>query len=71
MCLVSLGRTAKVGRWTRYILGYVPGFPGAHSQGGTLDALHRNLEEVIGMLLEDGEPPLDAQYVGTQTVTVP
>jgi len=50
MCLVSLGRTAKVGRWTRYIA---------------------NLEEVIGMLLEDGEPPLDAQYVGTQTVTVP
>jgi hypothetical protein len=27
--------------------------------------------KVIGMLLEDGEPPLDAQYVGTQTVTVP
>jgi predicted RNase H-like HicB family nuclease len=56
---------------TGLYVGYVPGFPGAHSQGGTLDALHRNLEEVIGMLLEDGEPPLDAQYVGTQTVTVP
>jgi len=52
-------------------MGYVPGFPGAHSQGETLDALHRNLQEVIGMLLEDGEPPLDAQYVGTRTVTVP
>jgi predicted RNase H-like HicB family nuclease len=55
---------------TRLYVGYVPGFPGAHSQGKTLDALHRNLQEVIGMLLEDGEPPLNAQYVGTQTVTV-
>jgi hypothetical protein len=36
-----------------------------------LDALNRNLREVIEMLLEDGEPPLGAQYVGTQTVTVP
>jgi predicted RNase H-like HicB family nuclease len=56
---------------TGLYVGYVPGIPGAHSQGETLDALHRNLQEVIGMLLEDGEPPLDAQYVGTQTVTVP
>ena len=56
---------------TGLFVGYVPGFPGAHSQGETLDVLHRNLQEVIGMLLEDGEPPLDAQYVGTQTVTVP
>jgi predicted RNase H-like HicB family nuclease len=56
---------------TGLYVGYVPGFHGAHSQGETLDALHRNLQEVIGMLLEDGEPPLDAQYVGTQTVTVP
>ena len=55
---------------TRLYVGYVPGFPGAHSQGKTLDALHRNLQEVIGMLLEDGEPPLNAQYVGTQTVTI-
>jgi predicted RNase H-like HicB family nuclease len=42
-------------------VGYVPGFPGAHSQGETLNALNRNLREVIEMLLEDGEPPLDAQ----------
>ncbi|MGA2742617.1 MAG: type II toxin-antitoxin system HicB family antitoxin [Bryobacteraceae bacterium] len=34
---------------TGLYVGYVPGFPGAHSQGGTLDALHRNLEEVIDL----------------------
>lgn len=39
-------------------VGYVPGFPGAHSQAETLEELHENLKEVIEMLLEDGEPQL-------------
>jgi predicted RNase H-like HicB family nuclease len=51
-------------------VGYVPGFPGAHTQGETLDELNKNLLEVIEMLLEDGEPELEAQYIGTQIVTV-
>ncbi len=55
---------------TGLLVGYVPGFPGAHSQGETLDELSRNLSEVIKMLLEDGEPELDSQFVGTQTVQV-
>lgn len=55
---------------TGLLVGYVPGFPGAHSQGETLDELNRNLEEVIGMLLEDGEPKLESEFVGTQTVQV-
>jgi len=38
---------------TRLYVGYVPGFPGAHSQGETLDELNGNLREVIAMLLED------------------
>lgn len=55
---------------TALYVGYVPGFPGAHSQGQTLDELHRNLAEVIAMLLEDGDPHLDGEFVGTQTVLV-
>jgi len=51
-------------------VGYVPGFPGAHSQGETLDELDRNLREVIAMLLEDGEPQLEAEFVGTHHVVV-
>ncbi len=39
---------------TGLFVGYVPGFPGAHSQAPTLDELNRNLREVIAMLLEDG-----------------
>jgi predicted RNase H-like HicB family nuclease len=55
---------------TGIYVGYVPGFPGAHSQGDTLDELRENLREVIAMLLEDGEPELAAEFVGTATVTV-
>ena len=40
---------------TSLFVGYVPGFPGAHSQGETLDELNDNLREVIAMLLEDGQ----------------
>ena len=55
---------------TGLYVGYVPGFRGAHSQGSTLHELNRNLQEVLEMLLEDGEPDLEAEFVGTQTVTV-
>jgi predicted RNase H-like HicB family nuclease len=41
---------------TGLYVGYVPGFRGAHSQGATLDELNQNLQEVVAMLLEDGEP---------------
>jgi predicted RNase H-like HicB family nuclease len=55
---------------TGLYVGYVPGFPGAHSQAESLDELQRNLQEVIAMLLEDGEPELEADFVGTQLVAV-
>ena len=55
---------------TGLYVGYIPGFVGAHTQGESLDELHRNLEEVVSMLLEDGDPILEAEFVGTQTVMV-
>ncbi len=55
---------------TGLYVGYVPGFPGAHTQAETLDELQSNLREVIDMLLEDGEPVLEAEFVGTQTVAI-
>jgi len=55
---------------TGLYVGHVPGFPGAHSQGKTLDELRGNLEEVIAMLLEDGEPELEAEFAGLQTITI-
>ncbi len=67
------GFTAVIERCpdTGLYVGYVPGFPGAHPQAETLDELQRNLREVIEMLLEDGEPHLDAEFVGVQQVVVP
>ncbi|MFA6112220.1 MAG: type II toxin-antitoxin system HicB family antitoxin [Candidatus Latescibacterota bacterium] len=55
---------------TGLYVGHVPGWPGAHSQGATLDELQENLREVIGMLLEDGEPRLESEFVGVQTLRV-
>ena len=55
---------------TGVYVAYVPGFPGAHSQGVTLDELNKNLKEVIEMLLEDGEPQLEGEFIGTQRIAV-
>ncbi|MGE0087429.1 MAG: type II toxin-antitoxin system HicB family antitoxin [Desulfococcaceae bacterium] len=55
---------------TGLYVGYVPNFPGAHTQGESLDELYQNLHEVISMLLEDGDPELETEFVGTQTLMV-
>jgi predicted RNase H-like HicB family nuclease len=55
---------------TELYVGFVPGFAGAHSQGKSLDELNRNLREVIEMLLEDGEPDLEGEFVGIQNVVI-
>ncbi len=55
---------------TGFYVGSVPGFPGAHSQGESLDELRENMREVITMLLEDGEPAHESEFVGTESVEV-
>jgi predicted RNase H-like HicB family nuclease len=55
---------------TGLYVGFVPGFNGAHSQAETLDELQCNLKEVVAMLLEDGEPVLEAEFIGVQNVAV-
>lgn len=55
---------------TGLYVGYVPGFPGAHSQGEMLDELNDNLKEVVAMILDDEPPEMSGEYVGTQTVVV-
>lgn len=58
---------------THLYVGSVPGVPGAHTQGATLDELQRNLKEVLELCLEDYEGSLDdlPQFVGVQQVEVP
>lgn len=48
----------------------MPGFPGAHGQAPTLDEFNSNLREVIELLAEEGDVKLEAEFVGTQLVTV-
>lgn len=55
---------------TKLYVGYVPGFPGSHSQGETLDELQENLCEVIEMLLEDEVLVFETEFVGTQQIVV-
>ena len=64
--------TAIVERCTEsgLFVGVIPGFQGAHTQGETMDELHQNLQEVVEMLLEDGEPVLETEFIGTQIIVV-
>lgn len=55
---------------TGLYVGYVPGWPGAHTQGEAPDEVRENLREVLKMLLEDGQPQLEAEFVGVETIQV-
>ncbi len=35
-----------------------------------MDELRANLREVVEMLLEDGEPQLEGEFVGTEAISV-
>lgn len=53
---------------TNLYVGDVPGFP--DSQAESLDEPQADLREVITLLLEDGSPKLEAEFIGIQTVAV-
>lgn len=55
---------------TGLLVGYVPGWPAAHSQGADISELEEHLREVIAMLLEDGEPSLESEFVDVRTIQV-
>lgn len=57
---------------TKLYAGIVPGIPGAHTQGATIDELRENLREVLELCLEErGVSPEDLpQFVGLQQIEV-
>lgn len=59
---------------TKLYIGTVPGLPGAHSQGATLDELHANLREVIELIIQErtarGESVEVEPFIGIQQITV-
>ncbi len=55
---------------TGLLVGHIAGFRGAQSQATTMEELEASLAELVAMLLEDGEPNFETQFVGTKTVRV-
>ena len=55
---------------TGLFVGYIPGFRGAHTEAATLDELQKNLKEVTKMLLADGDPDMESEFVGTLSFVV-
>src|ERR1051325_60186 len=53
-------------------VGIVPGIPGAHTQGASLDELHSNLKEVLELCLEESDFAIEdlPHFVGLQQVEV-
>jgi predicted RNase H-like HicB family nuclease len=53
-------------------VGIIPGIPGAHTQGTSLDELQGNLKEVLELCLEEYQCSLDdlPRFVGLQQVEV-
>ena len=52
---------------TGFYVGIVPGIPGAHTQGETLDELQRNLKEVLELSLAETEEEIP-EFVGIQEI---
>jgi len=55
---------------TGLYVGHVPGWEGAHTHAASLQELQANLREVIRMLLEDGDPHFDSDFIGVQRIRV-
>ncbi len=55
---------------SRVYLAFIPGFPGAYSQGESLVELFANLRAVISLLLENGGDTQRPEFVGVQRVSV-
>lgn len=57
---------------TRLYVGIVPGIPGAHTQGASLDELRKNLQEVLDLCLEEFAGSVEdlPQFVGVQQIEV-
>ncbi len=57
---------------SKLYVGTVPGVPGAHTQGATLNELRTNLAEVIELVLDENQdlrrrPP---RFVGVQQIEI-
>jgi predicted RNase H-like HicB family nuclease len=59
---------------TGLYIGYIPSLPGAHTQAESLDELHKNLEEVASLCMEELTEQdlvkINEEFIGTQQVVI-
>ena len=55
---------------TGLLVGSVPGLPGAHTQGETIEEVRRNLAEVIELLRDEGELQMESEFIATTPLMV-
>lgn len=57
---------------TNLYVGFIPGVPGAHSQGVSLDELQANLREVLELCIEENSDILEdiPRFVGLQQIDI-
>lgn len=57
---------------TKLYVGFVPGIPGAHTQGKSLDELQKNLKEVLELCLEESQNTGEdlPRFIGLQQIEV-
>ena len=57
---------------TNLYVGFVPGIPGAHTQGKSLDELQQNLKEVLELCLEESKNSGEdlPRFIGLQQIEV-
>jgi len=57
---------------TKLYVGFVPGIPGAHTQGRSLDELQQNLKEVLELCLEESKNVGEdlPRFIGLQQIEV-
>jgi predicted RNase H-like HicB family nuclease len=54
---------------TGLLVGSVPGVPGAHTQGETVEEVRQNLVEVIALLREEGALQPESEFIATTSLT--
>lgn len=59
---------------TNLYIGYIPALPGAHTQAASLDELHKNLEEVAALCLEELTEQellkIQSEFIGTHQLSI-
>jgi len=54
---------------TGYLIGYVPGVPGAHTQAESFEELEKNMREVLQLVLKE-KPDLTSDFVGLYSLNL-